>query len=189
MSQWPNQQHKENSCEIQQIISGLFPKFFSESLRPLFSSLFSLPLFSVFRVLLLLLLLSSSSSSSSSTFVHMFQVSVSTTLFFALVRFLYLYLRLLFCCSYLSHFLAIKLICFFIFFLVFHWYWLFLCLFSSFSFLLLPSLLPFSLLLFSPSISFLYLLLNGATYFLKLLVAHSFDISLPFIKQQFSSFH
>jgi len=104
VSQWRNPQHKEYSCEFQQIISGLSLKFscslWDPSFLPFSHFLYSASLFLLF------------------TLVHTFQNAVSTTLFFA-------YLRLLFFYSYLSHFLAIKLICFFTFFLIFHYYWFF----------------------------------------------------------------
>ena len=98
MSQWRNPQHKENSCEFQQILSGLSLNFSWSLWDPSF-----LP-FSHF--------LYSASFASLLLYVHMFQDTVSTILFFALIRFLYIYLRLLFFYSYLSHVLAIKLICF-----------------------------------------------------------------------------
>jgi hypothetical protein len=54
----------------------------------------------------------------------------------------------------------------------------FICSFSSFSPLLILSLLPFSLLFFLSLFSFLYLLLSDATYFF-------FEISPPFINSSF----
>jgi hypothetical protein len=107
VSQWRNPQHKENSCEFQQIIRGLSPKFswslWDPSFLPFSHFLYSASFASLFLLF---------------TLVHMFQNAVPTTLFFT-------YLRLLFFYSYLSHFLAIKLICFFTFFLIFHYYWFF----------------------------------------------------------------
>ena len=150
MSQWRNPQHKENSCKFQQIISGLSLNF-SWSLWESSFLPFSHFLYSTSFLSLLLLF----------TLVHMFQDAVSNFFFLVFLSAVLILLQLL------IPLLAIKLIWFFTFFLIFHYHSFFLCIFSYFSPLLLPPLLPFSLLLFSPSISFLYLLLNGATYFLR----------------------